>query len=53
MVGLLEDAHAFGINFAQDAHAEAGTGEGMPPDKRVGQAKFVTHGAHFVFEELA
>ena len=43
----------FFLYFAEDAHAQAGAGEGMAVDHVVGQAELETGLAHFILEELA
>ena len=52
-VGLLEDFDLLGGDFTDDAHAQAGTGEGLPPDKLVGDAQLLAHPADFILEQAA
>ena len=43
----------FFLYFAEDAHAQAGAGEGVAVDHVVGQAELEADFAHFIFEQLA
>ena len=52
-VGLLEDFHLLGGDLTDDAHAQAGTGEGLPPDQLVGNAQLLAYPADLVLEEAA
>ena len=51
-VGLLEDFHLFGGDFADDPNAQARAGEGLPPNQLLGDAQLPTHPAHLVLEEV-
>ena len=53
---MVREAQGVGVvlfDFAEDAHAQAGAGEGVAVDHVVGQAEFEADFADFVFEELA
>ena len=52
-VGLLEDFHLLGGDLADDAHAQAGAGEGLPPDQLVGNAQLLAYPADLILEEAA
>ncbi len=52
-VGGSEDFETFGRDFAQDADAQAGAGEGVTPDDVFGQAQVLADDADLVFEEVA
>lgn len=52
-VGLLEDFHFLGGDLADDAHAQTGTGEGLPPDQLVGNAQLLAYPADLILEEAA
>ena len=51
-VGLLENFHLLGGDFADDAHAQTGAGEGLPPHQFLGDAQFLAHPAHLVLEQI-
>ena len=50
-VGFLEDLDLLGGDLADDAHAQAGAGEGLPPDQLVGDAQLLAYPADLVFKE--
>ena len=52
-VGLLEDFHLLCGDLADDAHAQTGTGEGLPPDQLVGNAQLLAYPADLILEEAA
>ena len=51
VVGILQHAHLFGRDVAQNAHGQSGAGEGVTIDKVFGHTHLASHAAHFVFEE--
>ena len=53
VVGFLKHAHFFGCDVAEDAHCQAGAGEGMALDEVLGHAEGAAYGSHLVFEEEA
>ena len=53
VVGFLEDADFLGGDVAEDAHAQAGAGEGMAADEAVGDAEGAANAPHFVLEQQA
>lgn len=52
-VGLLKDLYLLAGDVAEDAHGEAGAGEGMAADECVGHAELAAYAAHLVLEEPA
>ena len=52
-VGLAQQIGVFLFHFAQDAHTQAGAGEGVAVDHVVGQAQGHAEFAHFVLEQIA
>ena len=50
-VGLLEDLHLLGGDFTDDAHAQTGTGEGLPPDQLMGNAQLLAYPADLILKE--
>ncbi|KAF0806036.1 cytosine deaminase [Alcanivorax xiamenensis] len=53
VVGEAEGVGVFLFDFAEDAHAQAGAGEGVAVDHVIRQAEFEADLAHFVLEEFA
>jgi hypothetical protein len=52
-VGAAQQVGKFGLHFAEDAHAEAGAGEGVAIDHVVRQAERDAEFAYFVLEQFA
>ena len=52
-VGLLEDFHLLGGDLTDDAHAQTGTREGLPPDQLMGNAQLLAYPADLILEEAA
>ena len=52
-VGLAQHLEPLARDLAEDAHREAGAGERVPPDDRLGQAELAAERAHLVLEQLA
>ena len=52
-VGLAEDLEPLGGHLAQAADGQAGAGERVPPDQRVGQAELDAQPADLVLEQVA
>ena len=50
-VGLLEDPDLFSGDLTDDAHTQAGAGEGLTPHQLVGDAQLLAYPADFVLEE--
>ena len=50
-VGFLEDLNLFGSDFTDNAHAQAGAGEGLPPDQLVGDAQLLAYPANLVLKQ--
>ena len=50
-VGFLEDLDFLGGNFTDDAHTQAGAGEGLPPDQLVGDAQLLAYPADLVLKQ--
>ena len=53
MVGTLQQFGVLGLHFAEDAHAQAGSGERMAIHHLARQAQFHADAAHLVFEQFA
>ncbi len=53
VVGLAQGLGIVPAYLAEDAHAEAGAGEGVAVDHLGGQAQLDADAAHFVLEQLA
>ena len=51
-VRVLQYAHLLGRDFAYYTHAEAGTGERLPPHKLMRNAQHFAHAAHFILEKI-
>ena len=49
-VGLLEDPDLFSGDLTDDAHTQAGAGEGLAPHQLVGDAQLLADPADFVLE---
>ena len=52
-IGLAQDIELFARDLAGAADGKAGAGEGVTPDKAVGQAKLAAKRAHLILEQLA
>lgn len=52
-VGLAEDGGLFRSDFAEDAHGQARTREGIAPNDVIGEAKGAADGACLILEEVA
>ena len=52
-VGIAEEGEFFLGDFADAAHGQAGTGEGVTPDDVLGQAEEFAEFADFILEEVA
>ena len=52
VIGLTQGVGIGGVDLAQDAHPQAGTGEGVAIDHVRGQAQFDADLAHLVLEQL-
>ena len=52
-VGGPQDLGPLGGDLADDAHGQAGPGEGLAPHDLVGQAELLAHGPHLVLEQQA
>ena len=50
-VGLLEDFHLLCGDLTDDAHAQTGTGEGLPPDQLMGNAQLLAYPADLVLKQ--
>ena len=51
VVGILQHAQLLASDGTQDAHSQAGTGEGMACDEMLGHTQLASHAAHLVLEE--
>ena len=53
VVGILQNAHLFGGDVAEDSHSQAGTREWVTLDEVFGHTQLAAYAAHFVLEEQA
>ena len=53
VVSVLQDAHLFGGDVAEDAHGQSRPGERMTVDEMLGHLEFAADTAHLVLEEPA